>query len=116
MDKIIIDRNIKFYTEADVLQGVARTAENVKKDIELITGCYPAALTEGESAENCVIYGTVGQSAILQTLEQGGKLNLSSLQGKWEVYAFQIVSNPTPEIEQAIVIAGSDKRGTIYVL
>lgn len=116
MDKIMIDKNIKFYIEADILPGVVRTAENVKKDIELITGNYPGTITEREAAHNCIIYGTLGRSAILQTLEQQGKLNLSSIQNKWEAYAFQVVSNPTPEIAQAIVIAGSDKRGTIYGL
>lgn len=116
MDKIIIDRNIKFYTEDGILPGVARTAENVKQDIALITGCVPDTITEGEQAQNCVIYGNVGRSQILRDLELNGIIDLSALQNKREVYLFQLVLNPTPDIANAIVIAGSDKRGTIYGL
>lgn len=111
-----IDKNTKFYTEEETLPGVSRTAGNVKKDMELITGCLPASLSEGESAQTCIIYGTLGHSRILQALETGGKLDLSPLRNKREVYSFQVIPEPTPEIARAVVIAGSDKRGTIYGL
>ena len=33
--------------------------------------------------------------------------------GKWESFLIKTVDNPLPGVEQALVIAGSDKRGTI---
>ena len=43
-----------------------------------------------------------------------GKLNDSDLKGKWESFVIATVENPAPGVKQALVIAGSDKRGTIY--
>ena len=34
--------------------------------------------------------------------------------GKWETFIIQIVKNPFKGVKKALVIAGSDKRGTIY--
>lgn len=49
-------------------------------------------------------------------LESAGKLELSGVRGKREVYLFQVVENPMEGVKSALVIAGSDKRGTIYGL
>lgn len=43
-----------------------------------------------------------------------GKIDASQLQGKWEKFTTQIVENPIAGVQKALVIAGSDKRGTIY--
>ncbi len=63
-----------------------------------------------------IIYGTVGKSEILEQLDKAGKIDLKAIQGKWEVYFNSVLENPLEGIEKAIVIAGSDKRGTIYGL
>ena len=34
--------------------------------------------------------------------------------GKWESYFIEVVPHPSPGVDSALVIAGSDKRGTIY--
>ena len=34
--------------------------------------------------------------------------------GKWESFLIQVVPNPMPGVDERLVIAGSDKRGTIY--
>lgn len=49
-------------------------------------------------------------------LESAGKLELAGVRGKREVYLFQVVENPMEGVKSAVVIAGSDKRGTIYGL
>ena len=116
MAQMIFDKALFFYEEECTYPGVKHVAENVKKDIELIIGHRPQNMNSTNCARSCVIYGTVGKSNILQELEQKGKLDLSPICGKREVYLFRLLSNPTPEIECALVIAGSDKRGTIYGL
>lgn len=116
MNQIVIDKKLRFFKEESAFPGVNRVAGNVKKDIELITGHCPEEIMNSESAGTCVIYGTIGKSRILQELEQSGKLDLTTVRGKREVYSFQIIENPTENIAQAVVIAGSDKRGTIYGL
>lgn len=39
---------------------------------------------------------------------------MSEIDGKWESFVSQLVKNPADGIDQALVIAGSDPRGTIY--
>jgi hypothetical protein len=63
-----------------------------------------------------IIAGTIGQSVFLDELVSAGKLDVSTVQGKWESYTSQVVQNPTSGIPWALVIAGSDRRGAIYGL
>ena len=116
MMQMIFDKGLCFFEEECAYPGVKRVAENVKKDIERVIGHRPQTINSFIGAGNCVIYGTVGRSDILQELEQQGKLDLTEVYGKREVYLFQIISNPTPDMDCALVIVGSDKRGTIYGL
>jgi hypothetical protein len=43
-------------------------------------------------------------------------IDVSGVQGKWESFTSQVVKNPVPGCAKALVIAGSDPRGTIYGL
>lgn len=45
-----------------------------------------------------------------------GKLDASPITGKWEAFMSQVVDSPVPGVDRAMVIAGSDMRGTIYGL
>ena len=85
-------------------------------DMELVFGSPISELREGEITDSAVIYGTVGQSPTLDMLEESGKIDLTPIRGCWEVYSFTVVSQPLPGIVSAVVIAGSDRRGTIYGL
>ena len=61
-----------------------------------------------------VIAGTIGHNPLIDALVQRGKVDVREVSGKWESYVLQTVENPMPGVERALVIAGSDKRGTIY--
>lgn len=54
-----------------------------------------------------VIVGTVGESEVIDNLAQNERLDVSEIEGQWESFTIQNVDN-------TLVIAGSDKRGTIY--
>ena len=43
-----------------------------------------------------------------------GKIDVKGVEGKWESYVVQVVKSPVEGTDNALVIAGSDKRGTIY--
>lgn len=116
MNKMFINKNVVFYDEDTAFTGVTKTAANVKRDIELVTGSYPRSWTKGEDAECAVIYGTLSRSTMLDDLEQRGIIDFSEIRGKWEVYSFTVLKKPVEGIDCALVIAGSDKRGTIYGL
>ena len=94
--------------------GIFRVAEDLQNDMEKVSGTKPELLKSSKTAENLIIIGTLGKSALIDDLVQKGKINTDSLTGKWEKFTAQIVENPMDGVKQALVIAGSDKRGTIY--
>ena len=95
--------------------GVLRAAHDLQSDIARVTGTAPAFATDlTASAADAVIVGTVGRSALIDGLVAGGRIDVREIRGKWESFLLQVVDNPAPGIARALVIAGSDKRGTIY--
>ncbi|MDT0685331.1 glycosyl hydrolase 115 family protein [Autumnicola psychrophila] len=103
------------YVDSDDFKGVHHVAEDFTQDIERVTGKLPELNISGEiNAETAVIVGTLGKSRLIDHLAGSGKLDVSELTGKWETYTIQVVENPMPNVERALVIAGSDKRGTIF--
>ena len=75
----------------------------------------PILTTNGAPAGKfAVIIGTLGKSPLIDRLAQGGKINVEAISGQWESFIIATVANPVPGVDQALVIAGSDKRGTIY--
>lgn len=95
--------------------GLRRVAKSFAADIHLVTGTEPSILTQKEHlAGMAVIAGSIGSNDVIDTLIAEGILDVSSIQGKRECYRIQRVEHPVPGVDQALVIAGSDKRGTIY--
>lgn len=95
--------------------GVLRVAKHLQADLKNVTNSAPNLfLNEIEAAETVVIIGTLGKSSLIDKLAKDGKINASKLAGKWEKFTTQIIENPLPNVKRALVIAGSDKRGTIY--
>lgn len=116
MFRVELNGACRFIYETTAYTGVNRIADLVKQDILAVTGFYPGEYIEKERCKSLVIYGTVGHSPILSKLSEEKKIDLSQIENKWETYIFQIVANPLPGVDNALVIAGSDKRGTIYGL
>jgi hypothetical protein len=85
--------------------GVARAAADLQADIARVTGITPT-LTH-TAAGNAIVIGTIGKSALIDQLIREKKIDVTGVAGKWESFVIQA----TPG---ALVIAGSDKRGTIY--
>lgn len=109
-------RMAAFVVEEEAFRGVRKVAEKVCHDIYLITGRTPELKTETAQAANLVFAGTIGKSKMLEQLEQQGKLDLSGVHGKREVYQISILEHPFSDTGRMLIIAGSDKRGTIYGL
>ncbi|MBP5604072.1 MAG: glycosyl hydrolase 115 family protein, partial [Ruminiclostridium sp.] len=116
MSKIIIGKDLVFIGGDEAYPGAVRIAGAVREDIRKVTGYCPAEQGMDVPAENAVIYGTFGHSGLLDKLAVRGVVDKAAVAGKWEVYSFTVVSEPFPGIKNALIIAGSDKRGTIYGL
>jgi hypothetical protein len=96
--------------------GVLRVARLVRADVEAITGKAPV-LSDGSDAptgDAVVLVGTLGKSPLIDDLVARGKFNAEGLAGRWDTFVTQVVDDPLPGVARALVIAGSDKRGTIF--
>jgi len=95
--------------------GVIRAANDLQTDIARVTGISPVISHDEKSpGTNAIIVGTIGKSEIIDRLIRDKKIDVSPIAGKWESFLLQVVPKPLPGIEEALVICGSDKRGTIY--
>lgn len=96
-------------------KGVLRVAEDFREDIERVTGKMPFLKTSATISANIpVVIGTVGKSTLIDDLVRNNKIDVSDIEGKWETFSIQVVNDPYPNVKQALVISGSDKRGTIF--
>ncbi|MCR5476776.1 MAG: glycosyl hydrolase 115 family protein [Lachnospiraceae bacterium] len=114
MEFILGGKDITLRVEDTAWPGVVRVAGKVAADITLVTDAAAEVLQSADAPKaGDVFAATVGRSALLEEWERAGILDLSALRGKREVYLFAPVVLPG-QTAPTLVIAGSDKRGTIY--
>lgn len=107
--------NIYICTDAGDDALISLSAELLKKDIVAVTGKEPALITtQPPEAGMAIIIGSVSKSGLIQSLIKNKKIKTASIAGKWEAYTIQTISNPFIGVANAIVIAGSDRRGTAF--
>ncbi len=70
--------------------------------------------TISSSSKNIIIIGSLEKSSLIKQLIQQKKINTTGIKGKWEAYQLQTISNPFKGIDNAMVITGSDRRGTAF--
>jgi hypothetical protein len=89
---------------------------DLSEDLKRVTDIQPTVIqrTTGLHDRDVVLVGTIGKSALLDDLIRRHKLDVSGVAGKWESAVTTIVEHPMTGIRRALVIAGSDKRGTIF--
>jgi len=98
--------------------GVIRAAGDVASDLAAITGFKPelrqSATPPSESSATgssaTVLVGTIGKSPLIDGMIARGSLDVSEIAGKSEAFLIARVEG------NALVIAGTDKRGTIFGL
>ncbi len=106
-------------TETCAHEGVKRIANVLAEDISLVTGVLPERidLLSNVKSSSVIICATIGHSELIDSLANENKLDLCAISGKREVYMIKHISSPFadyPNITNALIIVGSDKRGTIY--
>jgi len=112
------DRAATILISGDDYKGVAIAAGNLSADFKRVTGTAARVIPDGATAtqplDMAILAGTIGHNALIDALIQKGKIQVDEVAGKWESTLMQVVDNPVPGVKRALVIAGSDKRGTIY--
>lgn len=96
-------------------KGVIRAFGDLQVDLFKVSGTKPVMCVDSiPTSGKLIIAGTLGKSALIDSLVSKNRIDTVGLTGKWEKYYIQTVANPLPGIESALVIVGSDKRGTIF--
>jgi len=105
----------KIFTSPNDGQVVGVAAKAFQSDIEAVTGTAPELRAENEiKGDFVIVAGTIGQSTLIDRLIADKKLNPETIKGKWETFFITVVRNPVAGVSQALVICGSDNRGTAY--
>ncbi|WP_337968900.1 glycosyl hydrolase 115 family protein [uncultured Flavobacterium sp.] len=113
---VIAEKSItpSFFINATFDAGIMRAVYNLQSDFEKVTGTKPVVFNQSPTnASPLIIIGMAGNSVIDDLIKQK-KIDGKELKGKNEKFIIQNVKNPFKGVQEAIVIAGSDKRGTIY--
>ena len=94
---------------------IKKAATLLQQDIQLISG-KKILITNDISKEfkSVIIIGSIQKSFAIQQLIKQRKLIENAVKDKWEAYQISTIKNPTKNIEQALVIMGSDRRGTAF--
>ena len=92
--------------------GVIRAARDLGDDVRRVTGTASAVEIENgklkiENGTGTIYVGTIGKSRLIDGLVKQRKLDVNKVKGQWESFVIDVVDG-------CLVVAGSDKRGTIY--
>ena len=94
-------------------KGVIRAANDLGDDVRKVTGVASPVRIEKwnngkiEDGVGSIIVGTIGKCRLIDKLIKQKKLDVKKIKGRWEGYVIDVVDGN-------LVIAGNDKRGTIY--
>lgn len=101
-------------------EGVHIAARNLAEDFARVTKGSPRPIVRSNGGgidipgSVAIVVGCIESSPLVQGLENNGKIDCSGIRGKWESFQTSLVQEPFDGCKWALVIAGSDKRGTIY--
>lgn len=101
--------------DAGEYPGILKATQNIQADLTALGGVRPAIRTSLSPHDpELIIIGSLDRSGYVQDLVAAGKLDTAGLEGEWEAFVLDVVKAPFPGVDRALVIAGSDMRGTIY--
>ena len=95
--------------------GVIRAFKDLQTDIGKITSAVPELYSDNlPKSKEIIIAGTLGKNLIIDKLVRDKKIDVTGITGQWETFLIQVIEKPFPGVKKALIITGSDKRGTIY--
>lgn len=115
------DNRVQIYLDNNDCRGVSYAVQALIKDIQKVSGSSASIITDfttsskgsasksskGNASRANILVGTIGHSAAIDRLVKLRRLDAKLLQGKYEKFIITL-------IDGQLVIAGSDRRGTIY--
>lgn len=107
------NNRVEIYMDTNDCKGVRYAAHALLKDIKSVSGATATLtsdagfLKKADTARPAILVGTIGHSAAIDQLVKQKRINGNLLKGKREKFIITL-------IDGQLVIAGSDRRGTIY--
>ena len=102
-------RTATIVVDGDDWKGVVRAARDLGDDVRKVTGTASDVVLcnryAGQSGR--LIIGTIGKSRLIDRLIKQKRLDAGQVKGRWESYIID-------KVDGNLVVAGSDRRGTIY--
>lgn len=94
-------------------KAIQIAAANLSDDFKKVCGTPAIISSEANPGQNLILVGSI-DGALVKGLVKDGKFDDSDLKGKNEKYIITEIANPMPGIGKALLVAGSDRRGTVY--
>ncbi|MCM1505048.1 MAG: glycosyl hydrolase 115 family protein, partial [Muribaculum sp.] len=101
------------FVSDDDEKGVSIAAENLASDFQRVSGSEAPIVNGLSNIDRLIIVGTE-KNPLISQLTKEGKIDEKQLRGKREKYIIQTIEKPFPGVDEALVVAGSDRRGAIY--
>ena len=107
------NNRVEIYMDTNDCKGVSYAAHALLKDIKSVSGATATLtsdagfLKKADTARPAILVGTIGHSAAIDQLVKHKRINGNLLKGKREKFIITLTDGQ-------LVIAGSDRRGTIY--
>jgi len=98
------------YIDGSDWKGGIRTANDLADDVRKVSGVKPEILEKlSYPSKGAILIRTIGKSKLIDQLIADKKIDVSGIKGQCESFVIQTVDGN-------LIVAGSDKRGTIYVI
>lgn len=111
----IVDENSSaIYYDALDFEVVKIASKLFASDIERVSSIKPSVSAEKPNTKSAIIIGTIGSNKFIDGLIKRGKIKVDDIKNQWERYSYKTINNPFPGVDQALLIIGSDRRGTAY--
>ena len=107
------NNQVEIYMDTNDCKGVSYAAHALLKDIKSVSGATATLtsdagfLKKADTARPAILVGTISHSAAIDQLVKQKRINGNLLKGKREKFIITLTDGQ-------LVIAGSDRRGTIY--
>jgi hypothetical protein len=92
---------------------VRHAADDLADDIKTVTG-QQATVAAAPAGKTAILVGTLGHSRLIDRIVAARKVDVSRLSGAWESFVIASVDRPLPGVDKALVVIGSDRRGTAF--
>ena len=111
----LIERGVPLpvLVDEDDFASARLAADALRGDLAAVAG---AQAPESAQVARAIIAGTLGHSARIDRIVREKGIDTGGVAGVWEAYLLQVVEDPEPGLERALLVIGADRRGTAFGL